>query len=513
MSESNQALPGRGIWLTALCGGLADGMLLGRYVAERDAAAFEALVRRHGPMVLGVCRRVTGHEQDAEDAFQATFVVLARRAAAVDPREQVGNWLYGVAYRTAQKARTGAARRRAHERRAAEARATMNATHDDLDDAALVLHGEIARLPTLYRVPIVLCDLEGRPRKEVAAELGIPEGTLSSRLTAGRQRLAAALSRRGVVLSAAGLATVLAETGSACGAVPPSLLEATLRSVEALTVGGQLSAAVAPRVLELADHSTRLFTPVRMKVAVLVLAAVTAAGAAGFALSGPDPAAVPPALPKAGEVADRGPGIPVPAVRPEEQPGLRRQIEAAKWVLSAVDPIRRTVAVTDSPAGGRIVAVPGRPVQPAGLSVEGLPVEADAGVEIDGKPAGLEALRAGMRVSLRLRPGRLAADRVVASTGPIDPAAGAAAYEVVALDPPRRVLSVREPATGLTLDALPLAPDLEVEVQAVGNDPALRETATRAGTVADVKPGTRVRLWLAVGPDGGVAVRKVSVPE
>src|SRR5262249_51181418 len=157
-------------------------------------AAFAALLRRHGPMVLGVCRRLVSNASDAEDAFQATFLVLARKAASVVPRELVGNWLYGVAYRTALKAEALSARRRAVERQVEAVPDPPTSPEQVGRDLRPLLDRELERLPAKYRVPVVLCDLEGRTRREVAGQLGIPEGTLSSRLAAARKLLAGRLS-------------------------------------------------------------------------------------------------------------------------------------------------------------------------------------------------------------------------------------------------------------------------------------------------------------------------------
>src|SRR5437660_2715419 len=145
----------------------SDGQLLHGFCTRRDEAAFAALVRRHGPMVLGVCRRVLRNEHDAEDAFQATFLVLARKAASVRPREMVGNWLYGVAYRTALEARRAAARRRRKESQVREP-AQAETADDRWQELRPVLDRELAGLPDRYRVALVLCDLEGKTRKEVA---------------------------------------------------------------------------------------------------------------------------------------------------------------------------------------------------------------------------------------------------------------------------------------------------------------------------------------------------------
>ena len=206
-------------------GGMTDGQLLECFVERRDEAAFEALVRRHGPMVLGVCRRVLRHPQDAEDAFQAAFLVLVRRAASIGQRELLGNWLYGVAYRTALDARAAAARRRVLERQVSpmpEPQATDAA--DAGRELRPLLDQELSRLPEKYRVPVVLCDLEGRTRRDVARQLGIPAGTLSGRLTAARQMLARRLARRGgLALSAAPLTAALSQ-GAVSACVPAPLV-------------------------------------------------------------------------------------------------------------------------------------------------------------------------------------------------------------------------------------------------------------------------------------------------
>ncbi|MDB5307235.1 MAG: hypothetical protein JWO38_1437, partial [Gemmataceae bacterium] len=184
-----------------------DGQLLTAFVHDRDPDAFAVLVRRHGPMVLGVCRRVVGDAHAAEDAFQAVFLVLARRAAAVRPREQVGNWLYGVAYRTALKARMVLARRRSREKQVdvmPEPPAPPPA--DPWADLHPVIDEELARLPDKLRLPVVLCDLEGRTQRAVAKHLGVAPATLATRLASARRLLAGRLTRRGVTLSGGALA-------------------------------------------------------------------------------------------------------------------------------------------------------------------------------------------------------------------------------------------------------------------------------------------------------------------
>jgi RNA polymerase sigma factor (sigma-70 family) len=230
--------------------GMTDGQLLECFVGRRDEAAFAALVRRHGPMVWGVCRRILHSHHDAEDAFQATFLVLVRRAGSVVPRQMVANWLYGVARRTAVKARALAARRSRREDQLTEQSEPAAGERSADRDLRSLLDHELARLPDRYRVAIVLCDLEQRTRGEVARQFGVPEGTLSGWLTRGRRMLAKRLSRQGLALSAAALPLALAgQAGSAC--VPASLVSITTETARLLAAG--TAAPGTPRVASLTE--------------------------------------------------------------------------------------------------------------------------------------------------------------------------------------------------------------------------------------------------------------------
>jgi RNA polymerase sigma factor (sigma-70 family) len=161
--------------------GLTDGQLLTLFIEDCDPAAFEALLRRHGPMVMGVCRRLLRNPPDSEDAFQATFLVLVRKAASVVPREMVANWLYGVARTTALRANAVAAKRRKRERQVREMPDPEVVQPDLWHALRPLLDQELSRLPNNYRVAVVLCDLEGKSHKEAARQLGWPQGTLSGR--------------------------------------------------------------------------------------------------------------------------------------------------------------------------------------------------------------------------------------------------------------------------------------------------------------------------------------------
>src|SRR5215472_13063456 len=180
----------------------SDRELMEQFVAGRDDAALTALVRRHGPMVRSLCRRVLRNEQDAEDAFQATFLVLARKAHTLRAPEAVGNWLYGVAYRTALKARTAAARRARQEAAAPVRDVAEPLAELTVHEAQTIVDQELARLPDKYRAPLVLCCLEGLTRDEAAQQLGWSAGLLKSRLEKARELLRNRLVRRGMTLTA-----------------------------------------------------------------------------------------------------------------------------------------------------------------------------------------------------------------------------------------------------------------------------------------------------------------------
>lgn len=244
-----------------------DGQLLERYLAQRDEGAFEILVRRHGSMVLGVCRRILGNSHDAEDAFQATFLVLVRRAGSIVPRERVGAWLHGVAYRTALEARRSRARRR---RKEARATPRLPSSEDAAAEWGPVLDCELNRLPINYRLPLLLCDMEGLTRREAAQKLGWAEGTVSSRLSRGRELLARRLKRHGLGLSAAA-ATLLAE-GAAMASVPAPLIGSTVKAA-LLTAAGQMAAArvIAAAAVVLMERMVRNMAILKLKLAAAIL--------------------------------------------------------------------------------------------------------------------------------------------------------------------------------------------------------------------------------------------------
>jgi RNA polymerase sigma factor (sigma-70 family) len=262
---------------TALPGEEADPQLLDRFLHGGDECAFAALLRRHGPMVLGVCRRVLGHFHDAEDAFQATFLVLARKAASVVKRESVSCWLHGVAYHTALRAGAAIGRRRARERQVDEMPHPEVAPAEAQDWRPL-LDRELSRLPEKYRAAVVLCDLQGRSRREAARLLNVPEGTLSSRLAAARQMLAKRLAGCGLALSGGALAAALSQ-GAASARVPAALVSSTARAA-VLVAAGQLAAVSAPAVVLMKGVMKAMLLK-KLRVVVGVVTVLLALGAVG----------------------------------------------------------------------------------------------------------------------------------------------------------------------------------------------------------------------------------------
>lgn len=320
-----------------------DQHLLDRFTQRREEAAFEALVRRHGPLVWGVCRRVLHDWHDAEDAFQATFLVLARKAGAVGRRASVGSWLYRVAYHMALKARKQAMNRRKREKRLA--------VRDESDPLAevtgrellAVLDEELQRLPERQRAPLVLCYLEGQTRDAAARRLGCSTSTLKRRLEVGKARLHARLARRGVALSAALVAAALTRTATA--AVPGVLVGSTARAALGWTASAGAGA--------LADVTLRTMGAGKAKIAaalVLVLG-LTALGVGALGRGAAAPAGA-EASNLAAPTADKQPARPAKPGPAAPEPGEQVTLTG------------RVVDAQDRPVAGAQVGVLGQTVRP-----------------------------------------------------------------------------------------------------------------------------------------------------
>ncbi len=291
-----------------------DRELLEDFAARQDETAFAELVARHGPLVLRVCRRVLHHEQDAEDVFQATFLVLARSVGSIRKQQSLSSWLYGVAYRTSMNAKRSATRRRHHEARSQESKPAA-APSPNWDDVQTILDEEIHRLPATFRAAFVLGVLEGKTLAEMAAELHCKEGTVSSRLTRARQRLQQQLLRRGIRLPALLAALSIAESTKAT--VPAGLAEVTVRIGLLGTAGGSAVGEVPPLVAALAAGVARtLFLQKARFTTVVLFSLGLAAASAGVFLHQALAAWEQPVASPQAESSARVPPPGVPAPKP-----------------------------------------------------------------------------------------------------------------------------------------------------------------------------------------------------
>jgi RNA polymerase sigma factor (sigma-70 family) len=250
----------------------SDAELLERFAEQRDETAFSSLLRRHGPLIWSVCRRVLAEEHAAEDAFQATFLVLVRKARSVSKKASVRSWLYGVALRVAVRARQREDLRRLRERGAPIRQTDEARTEAGWEDVRPILDEEIQRLPEKYRLPVILCYLEGQTNEEAAQRLNCPRGTIATRLARARERLRSRLVRRGLTLSAGTLTAMF--TDNTVSAVVPSLLSAQTAKIV-------LNGAVPVSITTLAEGVLHAMFVTKLKTTIAVILAVSVMGGAG----------------------------------------------------------------------------------------------------------------------------------------------------------------------------------------------------------------------------------------
>lgn len=374
-------------------GGMTDGQLLECFLAGREEAAFEVLVRRHGPMVLGVCRRVLHNIHDAEDAFQATFLVLVRKAASLLPREVLGNWLYGVAYHTALKARAATMKRRTREAQVKARSRCETLTEDTYQDWLPVLDQELSRLPDKYREAVVLCDLEGKTRREAAQQLGIPEGTLSGRLTTAHRKLAQRLAGHGVTLSAGAVASVLSQNAAWAG-VPLPLIASTSKAAALLATGKTAAGVVSVQVAALTESVMKAMLLAKLKATAAVLFVIGVVTLGGGALAHRPPAdtrVAPPAV-----AAD----IPVTPLVADQEP-VREEAQAPRERRQQGPPITGTLQSVDAEKKTVTLRISNRQT---GSVVKTLAVAADTVILRDGNPGRLSDLKPGGRLTVKSSP-------------------------------------------------------------------------------------------------------------
>jgi RNA polymerase sigma factor (sigma-70 family) len=285
-----------------------DAQLLQRFAGAREEGAFTALLRRHGPMVLGVSRRVLGNAQDAEDVYQAAFLLLARKAGSIRKREAVASWLYGVARRLALRAKAQGAKRQARERRAADMRNTQAGADAGWQDVQAALEEALGQLPEGYRAALVLCYLEGKTHVEAARQLGCPLATLRTRVARGRKLLRERLAGRGLALSTAGLFALLVASASRATA-SAALQKATAKAALSFAAGQPAAALCPARVAHLVEEGTQTMLLSKTKLATALL--LTAGLIAGTgALARFKPAAVGGEPPAAGKAEAPKPATP-----------------------------------------------------------------------------------------------------------------------------------------------------------------------------------------------------------
>ena len=252
-----------------------DGQLLESFILRREEAAFEALLQLHGAMVFAVCRRILGNHHDAEDAFQATFLVLARSAPSIIKRNSIASWLYGVANRVSLKAKESRHSRRLREESAAQSSDTSPAHQDGANDTNSILDEELSKLPAGYRDVLILCELEGKTYKEAAQRLNLTERAISMRLLRARNLLAKRLTRRGVIMSVGALSVFLTEN-VASASFPTALATSTCQAANSLIAGS--ACTVSPNVTNLIEGVLRTMFMTKVKIGITFAALLTTIG-------------------------------------------------------------------------------------------------------------------------------------------------------------------------------------------------------------------------------------------
>lgn len=334
----------------------SDAELLHCFLAQRDETAFRHLVHRHSRMVLNVCRQVLRQQEDAEDAFQATFLILARNAASIRKQGSLASWLHGVAYRTSLKARAEMSKRHHHEKQVAKSAAVPAERELALRELQAVLTEEVARLAEKYRAPFVLCCLEGISRSEAAQQLGWKEGTVSGRLAEARKRLQRRLERRGFTLSAV-LCAAAVGTGAGVAA-PPLLLRTTIHAALGIAAGQSVKGVVSAPVAALMEVATRALLVSKLKLVGLVLAAAgLVATAAGSHLH------------RALVISVQGEPAALSSAPAADKPAAPKPAENAKKNDTIVAQGRVLDPTKDMPITGRILTLEGRPVKGASIYV------------------------------------------------------------------------------------------------------------------------------------------------
>jgi RNA polymerase sigma factor (sigma-70 family) len=471
----------------------SDHKLLQRFIDLRDEAAFHTLLRRHGAMVFDVCRSVLGNEVDAEDAFQATFLILARKAASIRKAASVGSWLHGVAYRTAREARARSTTRNKSEARA-PTREMTEQDHLTWREVREVLHEELTGLPERYRVPLVMCFLEGKTQDQAAAQLGLAKSTVKERLERGKEFLRARLVRRGLGPAALLVAAAWpAAIASAC--LPSTFIASTVKAAGLSAVGQATTGVISTKVTALTEGVMKAMFLTKLKIAAAALLLVVA----GFG------AIVMMAQAGTGSPNNQNP-LPQFLAAPDrekkeadnEGAALHQVVQGQTWFVTRVDHVTNTIHFQFHPAfvalagiaggggvGGGVGGAPGggpggfpnkAPApDPEGIALQ-MAVAKDANVVVDGRPGKLADVQIGMQISLQMATDQPIITRIEASTR------GTAI--LTAVDVEKKAITVMAAGKKLTV---PLAAEMRITIPGKLN-----------AQVADLKVGMRVNVQTAV---------------
>jgi len=336
----------------------SDAELLERFIASHKEMAFQALLARHGRMVLQVCHRTGGNEHDAEDVFQATFLLLARKARSIRKRESVASWLHGVARRLALAAKGKQERRRACERRAINMRTNSKQPREAWRDLQTTLDAALREVPETYRAPLLLCYLEGKTQEEAARQLGCPLGTIRSRIARGRSRLRKMLERRGLCLSATALSSALLVSSVSSAAIPSTMIHATARAALAYAKGTAASALVSVQAASLLEKGLQAVAIAKVKLAsgIILLIGALSLGAGALA---PLMLASPP--PTTGELQ----ALAIPSAQPTTADATPQKMERPQERASQAESGEKTRQKTI--VRGRVLDSHGQPLTGARL--------------------------------------------------------------------------------------------------------------------------------------------------
>jgi RNA polymerase sigma factor (sigma-70 family) len=376
---------------------LSDEQLLEQFIGQGKDAAFETIVRRHGPMVYRVCWRMLRHTEDAEDAFQATFLLLAKKASSIRKRASLASWLHGVAARSASKTQAQSALRSRHEKKVP----TIPSVPTDeagWKEVRSLLDDELQALPDKHRLPLILCYLEGRTQDEAADQLGWSTTTLRRRLDEARMALGRRLDRRGVILSAA-LCGLLFTDCASWAAVPPRLIVSTIDAAVQVAAGHAVTGVVSAKVAAITEGLMKTMVVSKLKIAAAVMLIALAGLGTSVIMAQAD--AMPPAKQEpVAQVAE----APAPANKQaaKEEGGAHQQLQKWTWNVVAVDDVGKSISLQ-------------RASQPAGFDMNAT-VAPDAKIKIDGRDRRLADLRSGAVIIFQMAKDRPIITQIEATT-------------------------------------------------------------------------------------------------